>query len=102
MRPAGRFGYLLRMAALTVDYPDDLLLTSGKDRREVENELRLQLAARLFEIGHLSLGKAAELAGLIKPRFAEALGKMKIPVISLDEQELQAEIHALRGDDHCG
>ena len=48
---------------MTVQYPDDLLVTSGRPRREVEQELKFQLAVRLFEVGQLSLGKAAELAG---------------------------------------
>ena len=60
------------MAQLTVEYPDDLLVTSGKPRGEVERELRFQLAVRLFEVGQLSLGKAAELAGWNRLRFADS------------------------------
>ena len=51
------------MAELTVQYPDDLLLASGKTRSALEDQLRFELAVRLFEVGQLSLGKAAELAG---------------------------------------
>lgn len=54
-------GSSLCMAELTLEYPDDLLLSSGKQRGELERELKFQLALRLFEVGHLSLGKAAEL-----------------------------------------
>ncbi len=49
------------MAGLTLEYPDDLLVASGKSRSEVERELKFQLAVRLFEVGQLSLGKAANL-----------------------------------------
>lgn len=51
------------MAELTVKYPDDLLIASDKPRSEVERELTFQLAVRLFEVGQLSLGKPADLAG---------------------------------------
>jgi predicted HTH domain antitoxin len=51
------------MAELTLEYPDDLLVASGQRRSEVERELKFQLAVRLFQVGRLSLGKAAELAG---------------------------------------
>ncbi len=88
------------MAEMTVQYPDDLLVASGKPRPEVEQELRFQLAVRLFEVGRLSLGKAAELAGWNKVRFGDELGRMKIPVVNLDDEEIQAELRALRGDPH--
>jgi predicted HTH domain antitoxin len=90
------------MAELTVQYPDDLLVSSGKPRSLVEEELRFQLAVRLFEVGQLSLGKAAELAVLSRPRFAEELGRLKIPVVNLDDGEIQAELGALRGNNNRG
>ncbi len=86
------------MAEMTVQYPDDLLVTSGRPRREVEQELKFQLAVRLFEVGQLSLGQAAELAEWNKVRFGDTLGQMKIPVVNLDDEEIQAEVRALRGD----
>ena len=85
------------MAELTVQYPDDLLVASGKTRSVVEKELTFQLAIRLFEVGQLSLGKAAELVGMNRLRFADELGWMKIPVMNLDDDEIQAELRALRG-----
>jgi predicted HTH domain antitoxin len=84
------------MAELTVQYPDDLLLASGKTRSALEDQLRFELAVRLFEVGQLSIGKASELAGLSKPRFGEELGRLKIPTINLDDSEIEAELSALR------
>jgi len=86
------------MAELTLEYPDDLLVTSGKSRSELERELKFQLAVRLFEVGHLSLGKAAELAGWNRLRFADELGRLKVPIVNLDDEEIQAELSALRGN----
>lgn len=80
------------MAELTVEYPDGLLLASGKPRSEIERELKFQLAVRLFEVGQLSLGKAAELAGWNRLRFADELGRLKVPVVNLDDEEIQAEL----------
>jgi len=90
------------MAELTVQYPDDLLLASGRPRSVVEEELRFELAVRLFEVGQLSLGKAAEVAGLSTPRFGEELGRLKIPTINLDDAEIEAELSAFRGNHHRG
>ena len=69
---------------------------------DIVPELKFQLAVRLFEIGELSLGKAAVLADMAKMRFMDELGRLKIPVINLDEKEIQAEIRASRGDYHRG
>jgi predicted HTH domain antitoxin len=90
------------MAELTLQYPDDLLVASGKPRSEVERELKFQLAVRLFEFGQLSLGKAAELAGWNRVHFADELGRLKIPLLNLDDEEIQAELRAIRGNNHRG
>ena len=92
--------YARRMAELTVEYPDELLLASGQPRGEIERELKFQLAVRLFEVGRLSLGKAAEFAGWNRVVFADALGRAKVPVVNLDNEEIQAELRALRGNHH--
>ena len=94
--------YCFLMAELTVHYPDDLLLASGKRRAAFEDQLRFELAVRLFQVGQLSLGKAAELASLSKPRFGQELGRLKIPTINLDDSEIKAELSALRGSHHRG
>ncbi len=80
------------MAELTLQYPDDLLAASGKPRSEVERELKFQLAVRLFEVGQLSLGKAAELAGWNRLRFADELGRLKVPIVNLDSGEIEVEL----------
>ena len=90
------------MAELTIQYPDDLLVASGKPRQVVEEELRVVLAMKLFELGQFSLGKAAELAGMGKVRFMDELGRLRIPVIDLDDVETQEETRAARGDHHRG
>jgi len=54
---------------------DDLLVASGKPRQVVEDELRVVLAMKLFELRQFSLGKAAELAGMGKVRFMDELGR---------------------------
>jgi len=87
------------MAELTVQYPDDLLVAEGKPREIIEQELRFQLAVRLFEIGQLSLGKASELSGWGKIRFMDELGRQKIPIINLDQEEMELELEEIRTPD---
>lgn len=80
------------MRALTIEYPDELLVTSGHSAAVVEQELKLLLAIKLFELRRLSLGKAAELCGLGKLHFMDELGRMKIPVINLDDDQIADEL----------
>ena len=80
------------MHVLTIPYSDELLLSTGKPPAELEEELRFLLAVKLFEIKRLSLGKAAEFCGLGKLRFMFELGRMHIPVINLDEDQIADEL----------
>lgn len=54
-------------------------------------EARFLLAAKLYEIGRISLGKAAELSEYSKPTFMELLGKAGIPVFDYPSEELEKE-----------
>lgn len=56
------------------------------------DEAKLFLAAKLFEVGKLSLGKAAKLSGYSKSTFIELLSKMGIPVINYPAEDLEREI----------
>lgn len=64
--------------------------------------MKLQRADRHFEIGQPSLGKAAALAGWSRIRFSDKLGRLPVPVVNLDDEEVQAELRASRGTHHCG
>lgn len=80
------------MHTLSLTYPDDLLVTSGKAPEELEQELIFLLAAKLFELHRLSLGKAAEFCRMNKPRFMFELGRLGIPVINLDDDQIADEL----------
>ena len=80
------------MRALTIEYPDELLLTGGHSAADVEQELKLLLAVKLFEMRRLSLGKAAGLCGLAKLRFMDELARMKVPAINLDDDQIGDEL----------
>ena len=70
------------MTQMTVDLPESVS----------ESEAKLQLAARLFEIGRLSCGQAAELAGYSKRTFLELLGKLGVPVFDDSADELTEDL----------
>jgi predicted HTH domain antitoxin len=57
-----------------------------------ESEARLLLAIKLFEIGRLSCGQAAELAGYSKRAFMEILGREQIPVFNYPADEIARDL----------
>ena len=80
------------MNILSIPYSDDLLVATGKSKEALEQELRLLLAVKMFELGRLSLGKAAELCGMQKLHFMDEMGRMGIPVINLDDDQIEQEL----------
>ncbi len=80
------------MKNLTVPYSEELLLHFNCSADLLEKELQFLLAVKLFELKHLSLGKAANFCDMSKIRFMFRLGEMKIPVINLDQDEISEEL----------
>ncbi|MFO0968870.1 MAG: UPF0175 family protein [Gemmataceae bacterium] len=57
-----------------------------------EMEARLFLAVKLFEVGRLSCGQAAELAGFSKRAFMEFLGRQRVPVFNGSADEVASDL----------
>ena len=59
-----------------------------------EDEAKLLLAIKLYEVGKVSLGQAAKLAGFSKRAFIEVLGRHRVPLFDYDPDELRQEVDA--------
>jgi len=57
-----------------------------------EDEAWLLVAIKLYELGRLSLGQSAKLAGYSKRAFIELLGKYGVPVVAYPPEELWEEV----------
>lgn len=57
-----------------------------------QDEAKLLLALKTFELGRASLGQAARIAGLSKRAFMELLGRYGVPVFNYPAEELQDEV----------
>jgi predicted HTH domain antitoxin len=55
-------------------------------------EARLAMAVRLFELGKISLGQAANLAAFSKRAFMDILGREGIAVVNYPADELRKEL----------
>lgn len=54
-----------------------------------ENEVKLFLAAYLFDSGVLSSGQAAEFANISKRKFLETVGKFGVSIFNESFEEIQ-------------
>jgi predicted HTH domain antitoxin len=77
---------------LTIPYPDELLLSLKESSAEFEAEARLLLAAKLYELGRVSTGMAARLAGMSRVAFMFALSRFGLSPIGLEPDELAEDL----------
>ena len=63
---------------ITLDVPEKVLLAEKTDEVAFARELRLLAAIKLYELGRLSSGRAAELAGMPRIEFLLVLGRYKV------------------------
>jgi predicted HTH domain antitoxin len=64
---------------VTLDIPDSVVQGLRLPEAEIPDRLRQELALALYAQGALSLGKAAELAGMDRLPFGELVGERGIP-----------------------
>ena len=77
---------------LTIDYPEGLEMAVSTTRQELEAQIRLMAALKMFELGKLSSGKAAQLAGISRVEFFEMCGRYQVPIINYSVDEIEAEL----------
>ncbi|MBI4675798.1 MAG: UPF0175 family protein [Chloroflexi bacterium] len=63
---------------ITVNVPEKVILAEKTDESSFAHELLMLAAVKLFELGHLSSGRAAELAGISRVEFLLRLGRYKV------------------------
>ena len=61
-----------------VDVPEKILLAEKTDEIGFGRELRVLAAVKLYELGRLSSGRAAELAGMNRVEFLLNLGRYRV------------------------
>jgi predicted HTH domain antitoxin len=83
---------------LTIEYSDELLRRLDIPREKFSTQAKFLLAAKLYELGHLSSGEAASMAGLGRVDFLLSLHKIGIPMSNLQPEDLESDIEfALNG-----
>ena len=77
---------------VTIDLPDDAFSALRSKPEDFVKEMRLAAAAKWYEIGLVSQSKAAELAGVSRERFLEALSRFRVSPFQETPDELSEEL----------
>ncbi len=83
---------------LTIEYTDELLFTLGVSNEQFSEEAKLLLAAKLYEMGKISSGQAARLAGKSRVEFLFSLARLNVPMSNLKAEALAAELNFALND----
>ncbi len=74
---------------IVLDVPEMVLLAEKTDEVAFAQELLILAAVKLFELGRLSSGRAAELAGMSRVEFLLILGRYKVFPFETELRELE-------------
>ncbi len=80
------------MTTLTLELPADVFSSRRRSPERFGQELRLAAAVYWYQQGTLSQEKAAQVAGLDRVDFLEALARERIDVFQVDFDDLDREL----------
>lgn len=79
------------MQQIIISVPDETALALKLTDEQLAAEVRLAAAAKLYELGRLSSGTAATLAGVSRVEFLSRLGEYGVDTFRLTAEEVQQE-----------
>lgn len=80
------------MSTIRVSIPDDTFAVVRRAPEEVAREMRVAVAIRWYDLGLVSQGKAAEIAGLSRADFIDALSEFGVSACQETVEEVQESI----------
>lgn len=82
------------MPRLEIECPDELLKTSGQTASALAHLAQEAFLVRLYDLGEISSGRAAEILHMSRRAFLDVLGRYGVDVF---DNELDIEAEAARG-----
>jgi predicted HTH domain antitoxin len=76
------------MKTITVEIPEGLTLPDSPSDEDLARELKLAAALKWYREGRISQGQGAEIAGLSRAEFLDALFRAKVPACQETVEDL--------------
>jgi predicted HTH domain antitoxin len=80
------------VTTLAVELPESVFSALRRSPQEFVSEMRIAAAVKWYEVGQLSQGKAAEVAGLSRAEFIEALSRFQVSPFQYTAEELAEDL----------
>lgn len=74
-----------------IELPDDTYSVIHTEPEAFVGEMRIAAAVKWYEVGVISQGKAAELAGLTRADFIDALARFSVSPFQESPEEMERE-----------
>lgn len=81
---------------LAIELPDELSATLQREGSDLAAEFRLAAAVKWYELGRLSQGKAAEVAGLSRAAFIGELERFGVSPLQETADEILSAVKQCR------
>ena len=80
------------MKNLSIQLPETVFSALRRSPDEFVQEMRIAAAVKWYELGEISQNKAAEVAGITRSEFINALSRYKVDFMQYTAQELAEEM----------
>ncbi len=80
------------MRTVPIQLPETVFSALRKNPDEFVQEMRIAAAVKWYELGQVSQSKAAEIAGLNRSEFINALSRYQVDFMQYTAEELAEEI----------
>ncbi|MBE9158374.1 UPF0175 family protein [Nodosilinea sp. LEGE 06152] len=80
------------MSSVQIDVPDEVLISLKETPETISRELSILAAVKLFELGKLSSGRAAQLAQVSRVEFLNLIGRYQVSPFALSPEELAQDV----------
>ncbi len=85
-----------KFQSVAIELPSDILLVLNESEGKLKQEIKLALAVRLYQREKVTIGKAAQIAGLSRLAFETALSESGIPISALSFEEIMHDASKLK------
>lgn len=80
------------MQKVLIELPETIFSALRKQPHEFVKEMRIAAAVKWYELGQISQGKAAEIAGCSRADFINALARYQVEFMQYTTEELEEEM----------